>query len=82
MYLYLVAMGYLVELEDNKCEGFVSRNDLWTEDNWSFDQESFAMHGLRSGQVIHLGDRVMVRVEAADLAKRMLDFSMVDPAGR
>jgi exoribonuclease R len=37
------------------------------------------MMGMRSGQTIHMGDRVMVRVEAADLAKRMLDFSLVDP---
>ena len=76
-----IGRGIFVELEDNKCEGFVNRNDLWPQDQWSFDEETFAMHGLRSGRVIHLGDRVMVRVEAADLAKRMLDFSMVDPAG-
>lgn len=76
-----IGRGIFVELEDNKCEGYVSRNDLWPDDQWSFDEENFAMHGLRSGRVIHMGDRVVIRVEAADLAKRMLDFSMVDPAG-
>lgn len=76
-----IPRGLFVELEDNKCEGFVSRDDLWPQDNWSFDDESFAMRGLRHGKVVHLGDRVLVRVLAADLARRSLDFEMVDPAG-
>jgi ribonuclease R len=76
-----IPRGLFVELEDNKCEGFVSRDDLWPEDNWSFDDESFAMRGLRHGKVVHLGDRVLVRVMAADLARRSLDFEMVDPSG-
>lgn len=74
-----IGRGIFVELEDNKCEGFVNRNDLWPEDHWTFDEDAFSMMGMRSGQTIHMGDRVMVRVEAADLAKRMLDFSLVDP---
>ena len=77
-----IGRGVFVELEDNKCEGLVSRDRLWPEDYWSFNEETFAMEGTRSGQTIHLGDRVLVRVEAADMAKRMLDFSMVDPSGR
>ncbi len=71
-----LAKGLFVELEDNKCDGFVPK-DAFPPDHYVFNEELLCFTGLRSGRVLHMGDRVAVKVVAADLARRQLEFALI-----
>lgn len=73
----VVGKGLFVELEENKCEGFVSKDSL-PHDYWVYDEDRQALVGNRSGRSYAMGDRMMVRVVSADLAKRQLEFDVPD----
>ncbi|MDG5800496.1 ribonuclease R [Marinilabiliaceae bacterium ANBcel2] len=65
--------GIYVELIDNKCEGMVSMRDL-DDDFYQFDEENYRITGRNSGKVYQLGDPLKIKVAAANLEKRQLDF--------
>jgi len=69
--------GLYVELTGCKCEGMVSMRDL-TDDFYDYDEDNYRIIGKRSGRQFQLGDDVMVEVGRADLAKRQIDFYLVD----
>lgn len=72
-----IGKGLFVELDGNKCEGFVPKQAFpW--DQWVFDEDHMMFEGLRSGTKIGLGDKIIVRVVAADLAKRQLEFEWLE----
>ena len=69
----VIGQGLFVQLDENKCEGFVPKESFpW--DQWAFDEDRVLFEGLRSGTKIGLGDPITIRVVAADLAKRQLEF--------
>ena len=47
-------------------------------DQWAFDEDRVLFEGLRSGTKIGLGDPITIRVVAADLAKRQLEFEWLE----
>jgi ribonuclease R len=71
-----VPRGLFVEIQENKCEGFVPKDAL-PNDHWVYDDEKIGFEGMRSGRLIALGDEVTVRVVSADLAKRQLEFEVL-----
>ncbi|MDA1336930.1 MAG: ribonuclease R [Bacteroidetes bacterium] len=73
----VVPKGIFVELEENKCEGFVPKDAL-PDDYYVYDEDRQALVGARHGQHFAMGERVSVRVVAADLAKRQLEFDIPD----
>lgn len=73
----VVPKGLFVELEENKCEGFVPKDAL-PDDYHVFDEDQAALIGARSGKIYAMGDRIVVQVLAADLAKRQLEFGIPD----
>ena len=75
-----IGRGLFVELDENKCEGFVPKESFpW--DQWAFDEDRVLFEGLRSGTTIGLGDAITIRVVAADLAKRQLEFEWLEDDG-
>ena len=62
-----------IELEENKCEGYVDIRDIST-DRFSMDSERQCLVGLHTGQEIHMGAEVRVRVVRADVQRRELEF--------
>jgi ribonuclease R len=75
-----IGRGLFVELDENKCEGFVPKESFpW--DQWAFDEDRVLFEGLRSGTKIGLGDPITIRVVAADLAKRQLEFEWLEDGG-
>ncbi|MBO7541982.1 MAG: RNB domain-containing ribonuclease, partial [Bacteroidales bacterium] len=68
--------GIYVELKDNKCEGMVRYNTL-QDDFYYLDEENFRVIGQERGTIFQLGDPVKVRVEAVDLIKKQMDFTLV-----
>jgi ribonuclease R len=68
--------GIYVELKDNKCEGMVRYNTL-QDDYYYLDEENFRVIGQERGTIFQLGDPVKVRIEAVDLIKKQMDFTLI-----
>ena len=71
-----IPRGLFVEIQENKCEGFVPKDAL-PNDHWVYDDERIGFEGMRSRKLIALGDEVTVRVVSANLAKRQLEFEVL-----
>ena len=69
--------GIFVEITENKCEGMVSMREL-DEDYYYLDEENYCVVGQRSGNKYKIGDKVKIVVKRASLAKKQLDFAIVD----
>ena len=69
--------GIYVELNENKCEGMVSVQSLM-DDFYVFDEDNYCMTGRNTKRVYQLGDDVKVEVKSVNLAKRQMDFTMME----
>jgi ribonuclease R/exosome complex exonuclease DIS3/RRP44 len=72
----VVERGLYVELEGNKCEGMARVQDI-PGDFYIFDERNYAFVGKKTKKSRQLGDRVMIKVIAADPIKRHLDFNIL-----
>ena len=70
--------GLYVEVNENKCEGFVPLRDL-DDDYYEFDEKNFCLRGRRRNRFYRLGDEVHVQVARADLYRKQLDYKLVRP---
>ena len=73
----VIESGLFVEIIENKCEGFVSLNSL-TDDFYIFESDNYCLVGHSSKKTYTLGQTVQVVVREANLAKRTVDFMIVD----
>ncbi len=71
------AFGFWVETIDHKCEGLVSVKDLSEYDDFRHDDENYCLIGLRTKVAFRMGDKVKIKVVAANLIKRQLDYEWV-----
>lgn len=69
--------GIYVELAENKCEGMVPLGDM-KDDFYYLDEENYQVIGQKYGTVYKLGYPAKVRVKNVDLAKKQIDFVMVE----
>ncbi|MEQ8907928.1 MAG: ribonuclease R [Vicingaceae bacterium] len=69
--------GLFVELEESFCEGLIRMKSL-TDDFYTFNADNFALEGKRTGKVYRIGDKLTVKIIRADLAKKQLDFELMD----
>ena len=70
--------GIFVEMLENKCEGMIRIKDL-DDDYYSFDEKSYSLKGHNSGNEIHLGDKLKVRITKADVVRKQIDMQLVYP---
>ena len=68
--------GIYVELDENGCEGLVPMRNL-DDDYYEYDERNFCLVGRRNHRRYSLGDGVRIKVERADLDKRLLDFELL-----
>ncbi|MBL0057036.1 MAG: ribonuclease R [Chitinophagaceae bacterium] len=73
----VAAFGFFVETVAHKCEGMVTVRDLSEYDDFRLDEADYALVGMRTKQKFRMGDRVRIRVMAANLSKRQLDYEWV-----
>jgi ribonuclease R len=73
----VAAFGFWVETIDHKCEGLVSVNSLLDYDEFQLIAEDYCLVGRRSGRKFRMGDKVRIKVVAANLTKRQLDYEWV-----
>jgi len=69
--------GLYVELVQCKCEGMISLRDLF-DDFYDYDEENYCISGKKTGRKFQLGDQIKVEIARANLAKRQLDFMLVN----
>ena len=73
----VAAFGFWVETVEHKCEGLVSVNSLLDYDEFQLIQTDYCLVGRRSGRKFRMGDKVRIKVVAANLTKRQLDYEWV-----
>ncbi|MFZ9387965.1 MAG: ribonuclease R [Chitinophagaceae bacterium] len=73
----VASFGFWVETVQHKCEGLVSVNSLLEYDEFRHDEAEYCLVGRRSGRKFRMGDKVWIKVVAANLTKRQLDYEWV-----
>ena len=69
------SFGIYCEIDENHCEGLVPMRDL-DDDYYDFDERNYCLVGRRHHHVYQLGDPIRIRVAAANVEKRQLDFTI------
>ncbi len=77
----VASFGFFVETVLHKCEGMVTVRDLNEFDEFKLDEADYALVGLRTGKKFRMGDAVKIKVVAANLEKRQLDYHWVQEGG-
>jgi ribonuclease R len=73
----VASFGFWAETVDHKCEGLVSVFSLQDYDDFRHIEEDYCLVGRRSGRTFRMGDRVRIKVVAANLTQRQLDYEWV-----
>jgi ribonuclease R len=73
----VAAFGFWVETVEHKCEGLVSLVSLSDYDDFVHDEAQYCLAGKRTGRKFRMGDKVWIRVVAANLTRRQLDYEWV-----
>lgn len=73
----VASFGFFVETVEHKCEGLVSIASLSDYDDFRVVEGDYSIAGLRSGRKFRMGDKVRIKVVAASLSKRQLDYEWV-----
>ncbi len=68
------SFGFWVETVEHKCEGLVSITTLSRIDDFRLVESTYSLVGLRSGRKFSMGDKITIKVVAANLEKRQLDY--------
>ena len=77
----VASFGFWVETIEHKCEGLVSVNSLLEYDDFKHVESDYSLVGMRSGRTFRMGDKVWIKVVAANLTKRQLDYEWVVASG-
>jgi len=78
----VASFGFFVETVLHKCEGMVTVRDLSEHDDFRLDETDYALVGLRTKRKFRMGDKVKIKVVAANLGKRQLDYEWVPAGGK
>jgi ribonuclease R len=71
------SFGFWAETVLHKCEGLVSIISLNDYDDFRNIETDYSLVGRRSGRSFRIGDKVCIKVVAANLEKRQLDYEWV-----
>ena len=74
----VATFGFWAETVLHKCEGMVSISDLTEFDDFEFKESEYALVGHSTGLRFSMGDKVRVRLVSANLAKRQIDYSVLE----
>ena len=73
----VAGFGFWVETVEHRCEGLVSISSLSDYDDFRLIESDYSLVGHRSGRKFRMGDKVYIKVVAANLTKRQIDFDWV-----
>jgi ribonuclease R len=69
--------GIFVEEKKSKCEGMIRLRDLGGEDFYNYDQKGGRIFGERTGVEWKIGTPVKIKVKAANLEMKVIDYALV-----
>lgn len=72
----MIDKGIFIELVDSKAEGLVTFDKL--DEPYEMQENRLKAIGKRTGTVIHMGQRVRVKIIDADLEKRQIDMEIIE----
>jgi len=76
----VATFGFWAETIDHKCEGLISCTSLLDYDDFVYYESDYALIGRRSHRAFRIGDQVRIKIVAANLIKRQLDYEWIlDP---
>ncbi|MFN8251373.1 MAG: ribonuclease R [Ferruginibacter sp.] len=78
----VASFGFFVETVLHKCEGMVTVRDLSEYDDFRLDEGDYSLVGLKTKKKFRMGDKVRIKVVAANLGKRQLDYEWVPVEGK
>lgn len=70
--------GLYVEVTENRAEGMIRMRDLG-EDYFTYDEKRYRLYGERTKKEYRLGDPIKVKLIAARVLDRELDFGLAAP---
>lgn len=70
-------MGAFVRMDETAAEGLVRMSALGGNEWWEFDERRLTLTGTSSGEVISLGQRVIVEVVGANCMRGHLNFKLI-----
>ena len=73
----VASFGFWAETIDHKCEGLVSCTSLLDYDDFVYHEDDYSLVGRRSHRAFRIGDSVKIKVIAANLTKRQLDYEWI-----
>ncbi len=73
----VASFGFWAETIDHKCEGLVTCTSLLDYDDFVYHESDYALIGRRSHRAFRIGDAVRIKVVAANLTKRQLDYEWI-----
>lgn len=73
----VASFGFWAETVEHKCEGLVSILSLQDYDEFRHVETDYCLVGRRGGWKFRMGDQVRIRVVAANLGKRQLDYEWI-----
>ena len=73
----LQSYGIYCEIDENHCEGLVPMRDL-NDDYYDFDERNYCLVGRHRHHKYQLGDPISIKVAAANLEKKQLDFTLAE----
>jgi len=71
--------GIFVEIRENGCEGMVRIKEM-RDDFYYFDEDNYCIIGRKNKKTYTLGDTLRIEVKRADLARKQMDFAIVEAA--
>ncbi len=74
----VTAFGVFAETVEHKCEGLIGMAELSQLDDFVFMEHEYALVGRGTGLRFQMGDTLKIRVAAANLEKRQLDYSLAE----
>ncbi len=73
----VAAFGFWAETVAHKCEGLVTVASLSEYDDFRLIEENYSLLGKHSNRQFRMGDKVFIKLIAANLDKRQLDYEWV-----
>ena len=68
--------GLYVEEIETKCEGLVRVRDM-SDDFYVFNEKKLELLGQKKKKSYRLGDKVKIKVKAADLERKTIDYVLI-----
>lgn len=73
----VASFGFWATTTLQRCEGLVSVFNMQDRDEFQFVEDEYALVGRRTKAVYQIGKPVRIKVAAANLSKRQIDFDLV-----